>query len=105
MNQINNENIKPNELTVEKLFELLSRIESVRNQNARKILEANPYTGQIEVGKRPPEIWKTFHKFFGPDYFHEVIEEEYGISPKTDSQMANQISKFFDNQVQKFKSQ
>ena len=66
---------------MEKLIELLAKIEELRSKHARKILESDPFEGMLKVSKRPPEIWKKFHDCFGPDYFLEVIEEEYGISP------------------------
>ena len=45
MNKVNSEHIKPHELTMEKLIELLARIEEVRSINARRIIESDPYTG------------------------------------------------------------
>jgi hypothetical protein len=45
MNKINSEYIKPQDLTMEKLLELLSRIEEVRSKNSRRIIESDPYTG------------------------------------------------------------
>jgi hypothetical protein len=45
MNKVNSEYIKPQDLTMEKLLELLSRIEEVRSKNARRIIESDPYTG------------------------------------------------------------
>jgi hypothetical protein len=45
MNKVNSEHIKPHELTMEKLIELLARIEEVRSKNARRIIESDPYTG------------------------------------------------------------
>jgi hypothetical protein len=65
---------------MEKLIELLARTEEVRSKQSRRILLADPYAGTTQVSKRPPEIWAKFHECFGPDYFLECIEEEYGIS-------------------------
>lgn len=45
MNKVNSEFIKPQDLTMEKLLELLARIEEVRSKNARRIIESDPYTG------------------------------------------------------------
>jgi hypothetical protein len=45
MNKVNSEYIKPHELTMEKLLELLAKIEEVRSKNARRIIESDPYTG------------------------------------------------------------
>lgn len=45
MNKVNTEYIKPHELTMDKLLELLAKIEEVRSKNARRIIESDPYTG------------------------------------------------------------
>lgn len=46
MNQIKSEFLKPKEMTMEKLIELLAKIEETRSKNARKLIESDPYTGQ-----------------------------------------------------------
>lgn len=76
---------------MDKLIELLARIEEVRSKAHRKIMVTDPYTGHLQVGNRPLEIWRKFHECFGPDYFLEIIEEEYGIAPGQNEIMQQKV--------------
>lgn len=104
MNQIQSENIKPKDLTMEKLIELLARIEENRSKAQRRVIASDPYTGHSQFGNRPYEIWQKFHECFGPDYFLEIIEEEYGIAPGQSELMQQKVQDFFMNEMQKIKS-
>lgn len=33
------------------------------------------------VEKSPHILWEIIHKYYGDDFFIDMIEEEYGISP------------------------
>lgn len=103
LNSVQSEHLKPKDLTMEKLIELLSKIEEVRNKQQRKTLASDPYTGSLQVSNRPPEIWAKFHEEFGPDYFLECIEEEYGISPGSNDQLHHKIENFFHGEVARYK--
>ena len=35
----------------------------------------------------PRVVWTALHKEYGEDYFLEVIEEEYGISPEANLEL------------------
>lgn len=52
---------------------------------------------------RPPEIWAKFHEVFGPDYFLECIEEEYGIKPGSNDHLHHKIEHFFTGEVARYK--
>jgi hypothetical protein len=47
LNSVQSEHLKPKDLTMEKLIELLSKIEEVRNKQQRKTLASDPYTGSL----------------------------------------------------------
>ena len=51
---------------------------------------------------RPQVIWNLLQEHFGQDYFLEVIEEEYGISPGANKQFEKQIQAHFDSQITAF---
>lgn len=103
LNQIQSENIKPRDLTMEKLIELLARMEEVKTKQSRRILREDPYVGVTQVSKRPPEIWAVFHEHFGPDYFLECIEEEYGIERGENRRVQAKIDRFFAEQINAFR--
>lgn len=96
MNQVKSENLKPKDMTMEALIELLARVEEVRGKNERRTLKSDPYTGGMQVKKRPPAIWRKFHECFGEDYFIECIEEEYGIAKGQTEKMRAILEDKFD---------
>lgn len=89
---------------MEKLIELLARIEENRSKAQRRVIASDPYTGHSQFGNRPNEIWQKFHECFGPDYFLEIIEEEYGIAPGQIELMQQKMQDFFMSDMQKIKS-
>ncbi|CDW87972.1 UNKNOWN [Stylonychia lemnae] len=59
------------------------------------------------IQKDPQLIWNVLHQFYGDDYFIELIEDEYGISPqsyeKLQEQMIESINEFQEQSKFKIK--
>ena len=54
---------------------------------------------------RPIVIWNMFKEHFGEDYFLEVIEEEYGMTPGANEVLSIKISEHFDKYIQNYANQ
>lgn len=39
------------------------------------------------IEQQPRLIWNCIHKYYGDDFFLELIEEEYGISSEANSNL------------------
>lgn len=39
----------------------------------------------------PQKLWHEIHKYYGDDFFIDMIEEEYGISPHSHEKLQHQM--------------
>ena len=49
----------------------------------------------------PSVIWTQIHKYYGDDFFIDMIEEEYGISPHSHEKLQQQMLEI----IQKYQEQ
>ena len=103
MESVNKGGVKFEDLDSERLIELLSQVEeNVRERNFKQC--------RVDAGARTKDemfrqkvLWDLLAKYFGPDYFLEVIEEEYGVAPGQNDQLDKQIKKHFRNDIDQFR--
>ena len=53
---------------------------------------------------RSKVIWDLLCKYFGPDYFLNVIEDEYGIAPGHNDNLTLLIKKHFEDDIDTLKT-
>jgi predicted DNA-binding protein YlxM (UPF0122 family) len=41
----------------------------------------------------PQRIWNRMHQYYGEDFFLNIIEDEYGISPESNDQLLEKVEK------------
>lgn len=51
---------------------------------------------------RPKVIWRLLKENFDPDYFLDVIADEYGIMPKANDFLAQKIKDYFDSELKEY---
>ena len=44
---------------------------------------------------RAKEIWTLLTKYFGPDYFLDAVQVEYGIGPGQSDKISQEIKRHF----------
>ena len=49
------------------------------------------------VENTPLVIWEQIHRYFGDDYFLEIIEDEYGISQDSTEKLSKQLQQQFSD--------
>ena len=93
MEAINSEGVKLSDLNTEKLIEKAAIIEEQQKQSEIELRALDPKATVMNKGKssRPKAIWEFLQKSFGADYFLDVIEEEYGISPGANEEITKMI--------------
>ena len=93
MEAINAEGVRLADLSTEKLIEKAAIIEEQQKQSEIKLRAMDPKATGINKGKtsRPKAIWEILQRNFGADYFLDVIEEEYGISPGANEEITKMI--------------
>ena len=95
MENMNKDGIKFSEMDTEKLIERIYAIEDLkRNQNAQ-LRQLDPNSKKKKEMNRPQCIWNMLTHHFGSDYFLEVIEEEFGITPGANEIYASKIEHHF----------
>lgn len=99
---MNKDGLKFNEMDTKTLIEKMAEVEEIkRDQNAQLRILDPTSKGNPDMN-RPLVIWNLLQSHFGQDYFLEVIEEEYGISPGANKQFETQINNHFESTVMAF---
>lgn len=80
-------------------------IEDLRRENTAKLRKIDPSSNTKANKNRAKQIWDMLIKNFGSDYFVEVIEEEYGISPGSNESFKAQIDFHFNSQIKELKNE
>ena len=100
---MNKDGIKFSDMDTDKLIERIYSIEELkRNQNA-KLRQLDPSSKKKKEMNRPQCIWNMLTQYFGQDYFLEVIEEEFGITPGANEIYASKIEHHFQHTITAYK--
>ena len=91
MEKMNKDGVKFRDLDAEQLIFRLSQVEEVKCEQNIKLCEIDSAAKHRADIFRPRLIWDLLAKYFGPEYFLEVVEEEYGISPERDAKLTENI--------------
>ena len=95
MENMNKDGIKFSDLDTEKLIERIYTIEELKRNQNTELRQLDPSSKYKKDMNRPQCIWNMLTRHFGQDYFLEVIEEEFGITPGANEIYASKIEHHF----------
>ena len=104
MENLNKEGIKLADLNTDKLVGIISRVEKLKREQNMQLRRLDPSVRGSKDLNRPFIIWNILHKHFGQDFFLEVIEEEYGITPHANQILELKMTEHFETSVNNYKT-
>ena len=86
-----NSTLKRDDLTPEKLIQLLAVQEKHKEKHLQETIKLNSDAVEAKELNRPRVVWDLLRKHFRDEYFLEPIEEDFGITPGSDKMLRDQI--------------
>ena len=97
MESMNKDGIKYSDMNTEGLIARMAELEALKRDQNATLRTIDPISKNNKDMNRPLLIWSCLQEKFGNDYFVEVIEDEYGISPGSNDNFSLQLENHFNS--------